>query len=300
MHHGPAVDVPRLTGDVIALLGGEEQRQAGDVIGARDAAGGRHAYHRRGRIALGERVLAARGRFAAARIDAAGTDRVDGDAVRRQLLGQHLREPDDPELRRRVGAATRGAALPRDRRQVDDAPAAPREHVWDHGTAHQVRPLQIHVEHEVPRLFRRLPDQAAIGAVGRGAVVADHVAAADPSERLRDEALGVGGAAHVADRRVHAAAQTLDLAGQALEALPADADLLEPLLVLVARSARRDVGGDDVRAGARERERDRAAHPAHAATSGDQHDLSVEFAHWTLLPVMRSVATPAWTWRRRR
>jgi hypothetical protein len=36
VHHGPGVDVPRLAGDVIALRGGEEQRQAGDVVGARD------------------------------------------------------------------------------------------------------------------------------------------------------------------------------------------------------------------------------------------------------------------------
>ena len=134
----------------------------------------------------------------------------------------------------------------------------------------------------------------------RRGVVDEHVDPAEPPERLGDEALGVGGAAHVADRRVHAATQALDLGDQALEALPADADLLEPLLVLVARPARRDVGGDDVGAGAGERDREGAAHPAHATASGDQHDLSVEFAHGIALPFTQSAARPASTWRRRR
>ena len=127
----------------------------------------------------------------------------------------------------------------------------------------------------------------------------EDVDAAAPPDRLGDEALGVGGAAHVADGRVHAAAERLDLAGQALEAFPADANFLQAFLVLVARAAGRDVGGDDVGARAGERERDGAAHPAHAAAPGDQDDLAVEFAHGTS-PLTRSAATPAWTWRRRR
>src|SRR4029450_2931359 len=97
-HNGPAVDVPRLPRDVIALRGREEQREMRDVVRTRDAPGRGKAEDGRGRITLGERALAAGGRFAPARVDAAGTDRVDGDAVAGELLGHDLREPDHAEL----------------------------------------------------------------------------------------------------------------------------------------------------------------------------------------------------------
>jgi hypothetical protein len=47
-----------LTGDVVARLGREEQRQAGDVVRTRDATSGRKRQHRGVRVALGERALA--------------------------------------------------------------------------------------------------------------------------------------------------------------------------------------------------------------------------------------------------
>jgi len=58
VHHRSPVDVPRLTGDVVALLGCEEQRQTRDVVGPSDATGGRKRQHRGGRVTLGERALA--------------------------------------------------------------------------------------------------------------------------------------------------------------------------------------------------------------------------------------------------
>jgi len=58
VHHRAPVDVPRLTGDVVALLGREEQRQTRDVVGTSDATGGRKSQHRGGRVAFGERALA--------------------------------------------------------------------------------------------------------------------------------------------------------------------------------------------------------------------------------------------------
>jgi hypothetical protein len=121
--------------------------------------------------------------------------------------------------------------------------------------------------------------------VRRGRVVDEHVEAAEPRERLRDEALGVGGSTHVAHEREDAAPEALDLGGQALEPLPALADLLEALFVLVPRPAGGDIGRDDVGAGAREGDRDRAAHPLHAPAPGDQHALSFEVAHGKCLPV---------------
>ena len=41
VHHRSSVDIPRLPGDVVARRRREEQRQARDVVGTRDAAGGR-------------------------------------------------------------------------------------------------------------------------------------------------------------------------------------------------------------------------------------------------------------------
>ena len=117
-----------------------------------------------------------------------------------------------------------------------------------------------------------------------GGVVDEDVDAAEARERLGDEALGVGGAAHVADERQRLTAERFDLTGQALETLPAQADLLEAFLVLVARASGRHVGCDDVGAGAREGDGDRAAHPARAAAAGDQHHLAFEFIHDGVLP----------------
>src|SRR5712691_6908294 len=267
VHHRPPVDVPRLPGDVVALLGREEQRQARDVVGTSDATGGRQRQHRGGRVALGERALAPRGRFAPARVDAAGADGVDRDAVRRQLLGHDLGEADHAELRRRVGAAPGGAALARHRGHVDDPPAVARQHVRDHGAAHQERALEIDIDDEVPRLLWHLPEQATIGTVRGGGVVDEHIDAAEPREGVRDEALRVGRAAHVADHREGTTPEALDLPGQALEALPPEPYFREPLLVLVPRPAGRHVRHDDIGARAGERDGNRAPHPLRPRTS---------------------------------
>src|SRR5262249_16360109 len=102
-------------------------------------------------------------------------------------------------------------------------------------------------------------------------------------ERVRDEALGVGRTAHVTDEREDLAPEALDLSRQAVEALPAETDLREPFLVLVARPARRHVRRDNVGASAGEGDGDRAAPPLRSGTSSHQHDLAVEFAHPSLL-----------------
>src|SRR5690349_17050170 len=74
LHDGSAVDVPRLARDVVALRRSEEERESRDVVGPRDPPGRRQAQDRGTGVALGERPLAARGRFAAARVDAARAD----------------------------------------------------------------------------------------------------------------------------------------------------------------------------------------------------------------------------------
>ena len=58
VHHRSPIDVPSLTGDLVARLGREEQRQAGDVVRTRDATSGRKRQHRSVWVALHERALA--------------------------------------------------------------------------------------------------------------------------------------------------------------------------------------------------------------------------------------------------
>jgi hypothetical protein len=151
--------------------------------------------------------------------------------------------------------------------------------VRDCGTAHQERPLQVDVDDEVPGFLRHVPEQTPIGTVGGGGIVDEHIDATESRERVRDEALGVGCAAHVSHQREDAAPQILDLPGQALETLPAETDFREPLLVLVSRAAAGHVRRDDIGTRACERDAHGPAHPLRSRTSCDQHDLAVEFAH---------------------
>src|SRR6185369_86060 len=136
------------------------------------------------------------------------------------------------------------------------------------------------------RLFRDLPKQTTVGSMGRGRVVDEHVDAAEPRKRFLHEPLGVGGATHVALEREDSASEAFDLLGQAFQSRPAQADLLEPFLVLVARAAARDIGRDDIGAGPSERDREGAADSANAPASGDQHAPSFEFAHGPYLPIL--------------
>ena len=55
------------------------------------------------------------------RVDASGQDRVDGDAVRPQLLCKAIGQPEQRRLGRAVVYAVRGAVERRLRREVDDA-----------------------------------------------------------------------------------------------------------------------------------------------------------------------------------
>jgi hypothetical protein len=110
-------------------------------------------------------------------------------------------------------------------------------------------------------------------------LIDEHVDAPELPERVGDHAIHVGGATDVADERQDTAPESFDLGGQALEALPAESNFLEALLVLVPSPARRHVGRDDIGPGAGKRDRDRAAHPARPGAPRDQHRLALEFAH---------------------
>src|SRR5581483_1424037 len=74
-HVGAAVDVDELAGDPARLLGGEEHRDPGDLLGTRDAAERDLARAHRD-LLLGVAVPRLRG------VGEPGRDRVDADAVR--------------------------------------------------------------------------------------------------------------------------------------------------------------------------------------------------------------------------
>ena len=86
----------------------------------------------------------------------------------------------------------------RDRCHVDDPSAQARQHVRDHGARHQERALEVHVNDEIPRLFRHFPRQAPIGAVRRRGVVDEDVDATELVFRPVDDRLDLGRVSHVA------------------------------------------------------------------------------------------------------
>ena len=84
-------------------------------------------------------------------VDEPRRDRVHGDALRAELEGEGLGEPDDPRLRRHVGRHERLAALGARRGDVDDPAPARIEHVREHDLAAVVGAREVDVEHPLPR-----------------------------------------------------------------------------------------------------------------------------------------------------
>ena len=117
------------------------------------------------------------------RISRAGADGVHGNVVRRQLECEHLREPDNGELRRRVAAVLRLRDPPGQRRDVDDAPAlALLDQRLRDSLAAVVDAVQVHVDLALPLLVLHLPEVLLTGDKREAGVVDEYV---DPSE-LRD------------------------------------------------------------------------------------------------------------------
>ena len=88
------------------------------------------------------------------RVDEPGRDRVHGDAVRRVLDRQRLREPDDAALRRDVVRHARRARLRARRRDRHDPAPARGEHVGDRGLQAVERAGEVDREHALPRVER--------------------------------------------------------------------------------------------------------------------------------------------------
>ena len=119
-------DVERLSGHVVAIVGGEERDDVRDIVT------GFHPAHRHlageefpCALAIGAAARAhhLQKAFKELRLDEAGTHRIDGDAELTQLQREAARQPDDAVLCRRIRRHPRAAALAGDRRSIDDAAA---------------------------------------------------------------------------------------------------------------------------------------------------------------------------------
>src|SRR3989441_269156 len=263
LHHHAAVDVQRLTGDVACFVGSEKDGGPADVLGGllplhrRDVADAlvehlarRHAFE--GGVRLGE---VGGELLPEVRPEDARSDRVHGDPVGRQLLGDDARQRDHAHLGHAVGRHRRRRDGPGDRGDVDDPPRLPLDEVGRDRLARQEDRLRVDREGAVPVL---------LGIVGEGhpgrsrgpRVVDEDV---DLTERLAhavDHRLDVGGAGDVGLHGEDLAAQSLNLAG----------DLLSVQHL--------DVGDGDIGAFARQCQRDATADPA--ATARHDRDLTVE------------------------
>ena len=103
----------RLPGDVARLVGGEESRERGDLLGTAQPTHG---------LALDERLFHLRNGFARClrtvfdpllqrrRFDGAGTDRIGSDALPNEVGGNRLGETDDRGFCSTIGISIRDPA----------------------------------------------------------------------------------------------------------------------------------------------------------------------------------------------
>src|SRR5438128_6593496 len=254
LHDHATVDVQRLAGDVARLVRGEEHGSPADVLG------GLLALHRRDVAhALVEHLARRHALEGGIRLGQVGgellpevgpehtrTDRVHGDAVGRQLLGDDAREGDHAHLRHAVGRHRRRRDRPSDRGDVHDAARLALDEVRRDRLAREKDRLRVDREGAVP-VFLGIVRERHARRTGGARVVDEDVDLAERLARAVDHRLDVGGAGDVGLHREDLAAQALDLAG----------DLLGVQHL--------DVRNGDVGAFARQRQHDATADPATAA-----------------------------------
>src|SRR5438105_174818 len=152
---GAAVDDERLAGDVAGLLRQQKADGVADI-----PAEPLDAEHR----GLAPRLAPGRGHLPgihARRIDRAGRDAVDADALRPVIDRHRPGQRDDRPLRGRIGGQP---ARPqrRDRRHVDDGAAAGGlDHRRDRMARHQEHAVDIDLHDTTPVLDRGVDDAAA-------------------------------------------------------------------------------------------------------------------------------------------
>ena len=120
--------------------------------------------------------------------------------------------------------------------------------------------LEVHLDHRVPLVLLHVHEHAVAEDPG---VVDEDVEAAEALDRRLHHAFGAGEVGDVLAVRDRLAAERLDLADDVVR---------RPFARALAGERRAEVVDDDLRAGARERERVLAADPAPGA--GDDRDLA--------------------------
>ena len=150
-----------------------------------------------------------------------GADRVDVDALARELERQRLGEADDPELGRAVGGEAGAAALAHGRGQAHDlAAAAALDHVPGDGPGAQKRSLEVDRLDRVPGFLGKFDDRHPVGTGARGGVVHQDVDAPETLERPRHHGIDLSGIGYVGEHRQRLAARGLDLADHRGRAVP--------------------------------------------------------------------------------
>ena len=146
-----SVDHELVAGDVAGGVGREEQHRPGDLLRRGDAP-------ERDPLLVGAPNLGRVGVGVHLRVRGARSDRVDRDAVRRELDRERRRQRRDRPLRGDIGAEAGNALAPRDRRDVDDRAAPCRNHPTRRRTATVEVPVQVRAQQAVPVVVRGLHD----------------------------------------------------------------------------------------------------------------------------------------------
>src|SRR5215467_14095460 len=159
-HVQAAVDGPDLPGDVGGLVGRQEGDHPGDLLRLPEAA------QRDLRAHPVQRLLGHGGEHVGG--DEPGRDRVDGQPdpvagrlarpveLEDRLLGQRLREAEQPGLGRGVVDLADVAGLPDHRGHVDDPAGAAPEHVLERVLGHEERAGQVDRDHLLPVVIGHL------------------------------------------------------------------------------------------------------------------------------------------------
>src|SRR5215467_13146684 len=193
-----AVDQMRLPGNVARLVGGQEDRERGHLLGPAEPP------HR---LALDEGLLHLGARFAGrlralldpalerGRFDGARTDRIGADALRDEVGGDRLGQSDDRGFAGAIDVAVGNAADRGDRgRYVDDRAGLLRQHPRQECLDRPVHRLDVEVERKSPVLLAALEHAAMVHVAG--AVDQDVEGAMLRGDGLRQR-IDRGGGAHV-------------------------------------------------------------------------------------------------------
>ena len=175
IHLEPAVDVEGLAGDVVGVGRAQERHRPGHILRAARPLERNlldEGLHRLAGLGAHEPAAVAVDLLPHGRRDHARADGVDVDIVRAQGQGRRLRDADDGGLARGVGHLHAASAPAGDRGEVDDLAVAAvgpplrhdlRRNLPDHLPGDRLhaeyRPLEIHVDHAVPVLLRKLQER---------------------------------------------------------------------------------------------------------------------------------------------